>query len=105
MAGFDLTTEELNEEKVFDGLVALAIENGVFDWRDSMMVLVRLHYSAAKIGATPLTLFQRAATISSAETKERLLQFATRRAEDLDLAKFGFKEGLDSSGNFAYLEK
>jgi len=52
---------ERQEDKVFKGLVALAVENRAFDWRDSMMVLVLLHHSASKIGADTSQLFQRAA--------------------------------------------
>jgi hypothetical protein len=96
---------ERDEEKIFKGLVALSVENQVFDWRDSMMVLFRLHHSALKIGADPSKLFRRVAAISSSRTGDNLLEFATRTAESLDLAKFGFKEGTDSYGNFTYVPK
>ena len=96
---------ERQEEKVFKGLVALAVENGVFDWRDSMMVLVLLHHSAAKIGADPSQLFQRAAAISTPQTSEGFLEFSARAPENLDLGKFGYREGTDSEGNFAYVSK
>jgi len=96
---------ERQEEKIFKGLIALAVENRVFDWRDSMMVLVLLHHSAAKIGADASQLFQRAAAISTPQTSEGFLQFAARALENLDLAKFGYQEGTDSEGNFAYVPK
>jgi len=96
---------ERQEEKVFKGLVALAVENQVFDWRDSMMVLVLLHHSAVKIGADALGLFQRTAAISTPQTSEGFLQFSARAPENLDLAKFGYREGMDSEGNFAYVSK
>jgi hypothetical protein len=96
---------ERREEKVFRGLVALAIENRVFDWRDSMMVLVLLRHSAAKIGADASQLFQRAGAISTPQTSEGFLQFSARAPENLDLAKFGYQEGTDSEGNFAYVSK
>ena len=96
---------ERRDEKVFKGLVALAVENRVFDWRDSTMVLALLHHSAIKIGADALQLFQRAAAISTPQTRESFLQFSARAPENLDLAKFGYQEGTDSEGNFAYVSK
>jgi hypothetical protein len=96
---------ERQEGKIFKGLIALAVENQVFDWRDSMMVLVLLHHSAAKIGADASQIFQRAAAIAAPQTSEGLLQFSARAPENLDLAKFGYQEGMDSEGNFAYVSK
>jgi hypothetical protein len=46
---------ERQEGQIFKGLIALVVENGVFDRRDSMMVLVLLHHSAVKIGARRVT--------------------------------------------------
>jgi hypothetical protein len=94
---------ERQEEKIFQGLIALAVENRAFDWRDSMMVLVLLHHSAAKIGADASQLFQRASAISTPQTGEGFLQFSARAPENLDLARFGYQEGTDSEGNFAYV--
>jgi hypothetical protein len=96
---------ERQGEKVFKGLVALAVENRTFDWRDSMMVLVLLHHSACKIGVDTSQLFQRAAAISTPQTSEGFLQFSARAPENLDLAKFDYREGTDSEGNFAYVSK
>ena len=96
---------ERQEEKVFRGLIVLAVENRLFDWRDSMMVMVLLHHSAAKIGADTSQLFQRAAAISTPQTSEGFLQFLARAPENLELAKFGYQEGMDSEGNFAYVSK
>lgn len=93
------------KETIFKGLVALAVENQVFDWRDSMTVLVLLHHSAVKIGANALGLFQRVAAISSPRTSDGFLQFSARTPDKLDIGKFGFKEGTDSEGNFAYVPK
>jgi hypothetical protein len=96
---------EREEEKVFKGLIALVVENQVFDWRDSMTVLVLLHHSAAKIGMDPSKLFERAAAISTPQTGDGFLQFSARTPENLALAKFGYREGTDSEGNFAYVSK
>jgi hypothetical protein len=96
---------ERDEGKVFKGLVALSVENQVFDWRDSMMVLVRLHHSAVKIGADAPRLFHRAAAISSLRTGDGFLEFAARTSKNVDLAEFGYQEGTDSEGNFAYISK
>ena len=96
---------EREEDKVFKGLIALVVENRVFDWRDSMIVLALLHHSASKIGADASQLFHRAATISTPQTSEGFLQFSARTPENLDLAKFGYQEGTDSEDNFAYVSK
>jgi hypothetical protein len=65
---------ELQREKVFQGLVALVVENQAFDWRDSMMALAKLRHSAVKFGADPSQLFQRAAAISTSQTGQGFLR-------------------------------
>lgn len=94
-----------DEAKIFTGLVALAVENQVFDWRDSLTVLTLLYHSAIKIGVDAPNVFQRVATISSSQTSANFLQFLARTPENRDIAKFGFKEGTDLHGNFAYVSK
>jgi hypothetical protein len=96
---------ERDEAKVFKGLVALAVENQVFDWRDSLTVLTLLYHSAIKIGADASNLFQRVATISASQTSTNFSKFLARSPENRDIAKFGFKEGTDLHGNFAYVSK
>ena len=92
-------------EKLLSGLVAMSIENGTLDWRDSMVMLVLLYHSAVKIQADAVQLLQRAAAISTPRTRSGLLEFSLRTPEYLSLAKFGFEEGTDSEGNFAYVPK
>jgi hypothetical protein len=96
---------ERDEVKVFKGLVALAIENQAFDWRDSLAVLTLLFHSAIKIGVDAPNLIHRVATISSSQTSAYFLQFLARTPENRDIAKFGYKEGADLHGNFAYVSK
>jgi hypothetical protein len=94
-----------DEAKIFKGLVALAVENQVFDWRDSLMVLTLLYHSAIKIGADAPNLFRRAAAISTSQTADSYLQFLARTPEQRDIVKFGFKEGTDLEDNFTYVVK
>jgi hypothetical protein len=94
-----------DEAKIFKGLVALAVENQVFDWRDSLMVLTLVYHSAIKIGADAPDLFRRVAAISTSQTADSYLQFLASTPEQRDIVKFGFKEGTDLDGNFTYVAK
>jgi hypothetical protein len=96
---------EQDEAKIFKGLVALAVENQVFDWRDSLIVLPLLYHSAIKIGADAPNLFRRAAAVSTSQTADSFLQFLARTPEQRDIVKFGFKEGIDLEANFTYVVK
>ncbi|HEY6266241.1 MAG TPA: hypothetical protein VIW93_15685 [Candidatus Acidoferrum sp.] len=94
-----------DEAKIFKGLVALAAENQVFDWRDSLMVLTLLYHSAIKIGADAPDLYRRVAAISTSQTADSYLQCLASTPEQRDIVKFGFKEGTDLDGNFTYVAK
>jgi hypothetical protein len=94
---------ETNAEKVKLGLAALAIENGVFDWRDSLFVLVKLYHSAKKINLDPVAAFRQIAEIAGPESARFFLDFLARPPEICTITTFGFKEGTDSNGLFAYL--
>jgi hypothetical protein len=96
---------ERDEAKVVNGLIALAIEDGVFDWRDSLTALTLLHHSAIKVAADASKLFQRAAAFSTPRTADRFLQFLNLPPEDRDISRFGWKEGTDPYGRFAYTAK
>jgi len=92
-----------DEGKIVLGLVALTIENGASDWRDSLSVLVILYNSALKIEASPDSLFRKVAEISSPQAANFFLSFLARPPESRHIAKFGFKEGTDSKGMFTYV--
>jgi len=94
-----------DQEKIFWGLVAMAIENQIPDWRDSMYVMVMLHHSAIKIGANPSMLFQRAAEMASTRSARFFQDFVARTPQSRDIGIFGMKEGTDSEGNFNYVAK
>jgi hypothetical protein len=82
-----------------------AVENQVFDWRDSLMILTLLYHSAIKIGADAPDLFRRVAAISTSQTADSYLQCLACTPEQRDIVKFGFKEGTDLDGNFTYVAK
>jgi len=94
---------ETDVEKVKLGLAALAIENCVFDWRDSLSPLVLLHHSAARLGVEPADLFRQIAEIASPQGARLFLGFLTRTPENCTIATFGLKEGTDSDGLFVYV--
>jgi len=94
-----------NDVKVLQGLASLSIENGTFDWRDSLMVLNLLFRSATKIEADAAELFWRVAALSTSGTAERFLQFIARDPEHRGIDKFGWKEGIDAEGRFSYVAK
>ena len=96
---------EANTEKVRLGLAALAIENGVFDWRDSLFVLVLLYNSARKIGMNPEQEVRLTTELASPQGAKFFTDFLARAPEDRTIAKFGFKEGTDSDGHFTYLAR
>jgi hypothetical protein len=96
--------QQRNEEPLIRGLEALAIENCVFDWRDSLATLALLHHSALKIGTDPEKLIKNVAILAMETAREKLFYpFLARTPEDRELTKFGVKEGKTASGEFTYV--
>ena len=93
-----------DKHSVIRGLEALAIENCIADWRDSLLRLVLLYHSAVKIYADPEKLIGEVANLAMKTAQEKLFYpFLARTPEDRQLAKFGVKEGKTPNGEFAYV--
>jgi hypothetical protein len=87
---------------VEQGLIALAIEGGSQDWRDSIVVLAKLYHSAVKLGMDTQKVFEKAARIAEPGVIKREMNgFPRRRPEDRDLKAFRETEEITSEG-FAY---
>jgi len=86
------------------GLLALAIENCVFDWRDSMIALAALYDSAAKLDNDPEGLVRDIAVFAMKSAQDQLFyRFLGWAPEARQLAKFGMKEGRTPEGEFTYV--
>ena len=93
-----------DNHSVIRGLEALAIENCIGDWRDSLLCLVLLYHSAVKIDADPEKLISDVASLAMETARDKLFYpFLARAPEDRQLGKFGLKEGENSEGEFTYL--
>jgi len=75
------------------GLVALAIENGAFDFRDSLRSLAEIYHSARKFPQISADeLFQEIASSASPRFSEVASEFISRPEESKSLEAFGLKE-------------
>jgi hypothetical protein len=90
-------------ELISDGLTSLAIENAVFDLRESIILMSLLFNSALKLGVDAPRLFLKAATL--AENKglaEALTNFPKRPKENRAISVFNFAEAETEEG-FSYV--
>jgi hypothetical protein len=75
------------------GLIALAVENDTFDWRDTFFPLVKIYHSARKFPQiNPDKLFLSVAEISCQPFRETLLAFINRSEAAKSLEAFGIRE-------------
>lgn len=96
-----LAIREKLEKHIFEGLIAHAIENGKFDWRENILVLSLLYHSAVKIGTDPTLLFNRAAAFAEGEIKKIIQNFPNRVPEDRSIEAMGYVESENEQG-FCY---
>lgn len=91
---------ESHPEAIWEGLMAILIESGKFDFRESVPRLVLLHHSATKLGLDCVDLFARASKLAVSPTSEvgRILQVG-RVVHDFPRRLMG--QGL---GSFLYEE-
>jgi len=94
---------EKSAEKIFLGVIALAIEDLKFDWRDTMIPLAALHNSALKLGLDPDEIFRRAAVLASDKMSEYLISFVNRPQNLKSLEAFMLEETEGVEG-FCYRE-
>jgi hypothetical protein len=73
---------------IADGLTAIAmIETNRIDFRDALLALSLLHHSAVFIGANPVDLFERAASLAESKMSELILGFLKRSEDWRDIQK------------------
>jgi len=93
-----------DKQCVVRGLEALAIENCIGDWRDSMCRLAALHHSAKKVGSDPEKLIKDVAALAMKRAQDTLFyRFLSWAPADRELTKFGAIEGTTAEGEFTYV--
>lgn len=96
-----LAVREKSEKYIFEGLIAHAIENGKFDWRENILILSLLYHSAVKIGSDPIALFNKAAEFAEGKIKEIIKSFPNRAPENRSIETMGYVESVNEQG-FCY---
>jgi hypothetical protein len=97
-----LAVRESSEKLITQSITALLIENGSFDYRDTIVALSAVYDAASRIGVDSNILFVRMSALGDANMRNQLLSFAEREPEQQDIHKFGFEPGKDEFGNFIY---
>jgi hypothetical protein len=93
---------ESSPDAIWDGLMALVIENFAFDYRDSLMRLVLVYHSAAKLGLDVETLFAKAASLAvNPKVAEQVRNFPLRPPGARSLGAFRYGE-FGEGDTFAY---
>jgi hypothetical protein len=85
------------------GLVGLAIEDCFFDWRDSTIALSLQFHSATKLGMDVPRTFHEIESISGPQMAKLLRDFPARKPQLQALEVFGWAEGTNAEGLFAYV--
>jgi len=94
---------ENDPKLIFEGLVALALENGTFDVRESIIIMPLLSNSSPKLGTDSMDLFRRAANLAQSKAlAEELVRFPARREESKSIRAFNFSES-GSGKEFTYI--
>jgi hypothetical protein len=87
------------------GLIALAIENANFDWRDTLPYLAFIYNSARKLNVDPSELFHDAAAIACSPFRTLLESFLNRDEVSRKVEFFHYKEsGEGVSFDYVYVE-
>ena len=74
------------------GLLALAVHNFAYDFRDDYFVLAHLFYAADRIGADRIALARRISSLASKEGAQHMLGFAQRSDRDRALSAWNLHE-------------
>ncbi len=83
---------ERDPDKIFLGIVALALENLSFDFRDTMIALAVLYHSALKLNLNPDEILGRALTICTPKMGKFLSEFFGRTESQKSLDNFLVEE-------------
>lgn len=86
---------------IWEGLMAILIENGKFDFRESVPRLVLLHHSATKLGLDCADLFARASRLAVSLEVGRVVHDFPLRLMGQGLGSFLYEE-TGSGVSFAY---
>ena len=91
---------------VADGLIALCIDDGGFDLRDSIVRMAVLFRSAEKLGLDAVSLFHEAADVAvNPAFKDAIRAFPSRPPEQRDLGKAFFIVERFAEDGFTYEEQ
>ncbi len=91
-----------SQDLVRSGLLALAIEGGSEDPRESTIVIAMLYHSSVRLGMEPITTFAEAAGFALPGIKNEILRFPLREPESRDLSAFHLVEKNDPVCGFNY---
>lgn len=83
--------------------MALLIENATFDSRDTMIALSKVFHSAQRLGLRAEELVMSATGIAGVTGLNMLREFAAREPAKRGIDTFGFTEGKNADGLFAYI--
>jgi hypothetical protein len=91
---------EKGEKWIKYGLLAHAVENTYFDYRENIPILRLLSLTARRIGVNPVPLAESAAAYALPETAELLI--AISKQEYPDAQSIDYRETKDADGKFIY---
>ncbi|MGH9754193.1 MAG: hypothetical protein ACREA2_15555 [Blastocatellia bacterium] len=81
-----------SREMLLKGLIALVIDGGKFDIRDTISIMPVLYHSAVKINVDPQSLFDEAAAYYPNDVAGILSKFPKRKPQDRSLQAFDYME-------------
>ena len=93
-----LGVRERSQNRLFEGLIAHAIEDFSYDFRENFLILSLLHHSALKLDLEPKDLFERAAKYASSKAANYLLAFIKKPG---GIRSMGYCEVITEEG-FTY---
>ncbi|HVP00412.1 MAG TPA: hypothetical protein VMT15_20210 [Bryobacteraceae bacterium] len=97
-----LAVRQNSPDLIEQGLVALVIEDGGRDWRDSVVALFQLYHSACKLGMDATATFAKISSLAESGTiKKEMLGFPHRPPGSRSLQAFCMEEEIGEEG-FGY---
>lgn len=104
-----LAVRERNERWILEGLVAHAIEDFRYDYRENMRDICLLNNSTSKIGADPIKLFNKAAEYANLKVADLFREYARMPNKDKRIELMGYEEVVRKDGfwyhDFLHKEK
>jgi hypothetical protein len=87
-----------SRDLLLKGLIALVIDGGKYDIRDTISIMPLLYHSAIKINIDPQSLFDEAAAYYPNDVARILSKFPQRKPEDRNLQSFNYVEVATPEG-------